>query len=55
MEACRLMLELNGHAMRVDFEVVEMAIRVATHEVDFAGFILWLEDRTTPMASQPPE
>jgi death-on-curing protein len=46
MEACRLFLELNGLAMRVDMEVVEVALRVAQSELEFSGFVRWLEQRT---------
>ena len=43
MEACRLMLDLNGYAMRIDREVVDMALRIATHGVEFTDFVLWIQ------------
>lgn len=49
MEACRLFLELNGFAMRIDCEVVEMALRIATGEVQLPEFAQWVECRTEPI------
>lgn len=46
MEVCRLFLELNGLTMRVDMEVVEMALRVAKTRLEFGEFVQWLEQRT---------
>ncbi len=46
MEACRLFLELNGYAMRIDFQVVDMALSIATGKAQFPEFIQWLEQRT---------
>jgi death-on-curing protein len=50
MEACRLFLELNGYAMRIDFEVVDMALRIATREVQFPEFVQWVEQRTAKIS-----
>lgn len=46
MEACRLFLEMNGYNMRVDQEVVNTAIQIATHEIQFNDIVSWLRDRT---------
>lgn len=35
MEACRLFLELNSYAMRIDYDVVDMALRIVSGEVQF--------------------
>ena len=45
MEACRLFLELNGYDMRIDREVVEVSLRIASHQVEFEDFVRWVEDR----------
>lgn len=47
MEACRVFLEHNGFAMRVDMETVNMALRVAQKAIEFAEFIQWIKLRTT--------
>ncbi len=47
MEACRLFLELNGYEMRIDSQVVEMALDIATGKVQFSEFVQWLEQRTS--------
>ena len=46
METCRLFLELNGYAMKIDFEVVDMALRIAKGEIQFSEFVAWIEQRT---------
>jgi death-on-curing protein len=51
MESCRLFLESNGYAMRIDFEVVDMALRIATGEVQFPEFVQWVEQRTTKISA----
>lgn len=48
MEACRLFLDLNSYEMRIDREVIDMALRMATNQVEFADFVTWLEQRTVP-------
>jgi death-on-curing protein len=50
MEACRLFLELNGYAMRIDFEVVDAALQIATGELGFPEFVSWVERRTTEIS-----
>lgn len=52
MEACRLFLDLNGFDMRIDHEVISMALSLATGESSFADFVAWVERRTTARASQ---
>jgi len=47
MEACRLLLELNGYRMRIDSKAVQMALRVASGEVGFDDFVSWVQERTT--------
>jgi death-on-curing protein len=53
MEACRQFLEMNGHTMRIeregiDQELIDMALRIATHRVEFAEFVQWVKQRTAP-------
>lgn len=48
MEACRLLLDLNGYVMRIDTEVVEVAVQIASGELGFADFVRWLEARVEP-------
>ena len=47
MEACRLYLDLNGYDMRIDREVIDMALKIAKREIDVADFVEWIEQRTT--------
>jgi len=54
MEACRLFLELNGYTMRIDSEVVQMALRIAEGKVHFAEFVSWVEYRSTSGDAPPP-
>ena len=46
MESCRLFLELNGHILKVDMEFVDVALRIATHDIEFDDFVEWLRNRT---------
>ena len=46
MESCRLFLELNGHKLQMDIEIVDVALRIATHEIEFNDFVDWLKIRT---------
>jgi len=46
MESCRLFLELNGYTLRMDMGIVDMAIRIATHETSFEEFVDWLRNRS---------
>ena len=47
MEICRMMLDINGHTMRIDREVIEIAIHVSTHQITFEKFVEWVKLRTT--------
>lgn len=47
METCRLYLDLNGYEMRIDFEAVDMALKIAKGEVELPEFVRWIERRTT--------
>lgn len=47
METCRLFLELNGYAMRIDFEVVDIALSMANNRIRFEEFVRWVEQRTS--------
>lgn len=51
MEACRMFLELNGYKMIIDPEVVDMALKIASNDVNFSTFIKWIEDRTERISS----
>jgi len=54
MEACRLFLELNGYSMRIDQEIVSIALKIATGEIEFEEFVQWLKSRTSE-GEQPQE
>ena len=45
MEAGRLFLELNGYRLKMDMEIVDVAVRIATHEISFEEFVEWLRKR----------
>ena len=47
MEACRLMLDLNGHTMRIDIEVKDVAVQICEKQISFHEFVQWLEGRVT--------
>ena len=47
MEACRVFLELNGYIMKIDRDVVIVAIQAAKREIDFTEFHKWVVARTT--------
>jgi len=48
MEACRLLLDLNGYVMRMDTAVVDIAVQIASGELGFADFVQWLKARVEP-------
>lgn len=50
MEACRLLLDLNGYVMQIDTEVVDVAVQIASGELEFADFVQWLKARVEPRA-----
>jgi hypothetical protein len=45
MESCRLFLELHGFVLRMDMEIVSIALRIATHKIEFDQFVEWLKHR----------
>jgi death-on-curing family protein len=47
MEACRLMLELNGYDMRIDHEVADVAEQIGKRELSFDQFVSWLRARVS--------
>lgn len=46
MEACRLFLDLNGYKMRIDLDVVTIAVAVAEDKMQIDGFTQWVEQRS---------
>jgi death on curing protein len=46
MEACRLFLEQNNYILKIDNELVEIALRIAKHEIGFDTFVEWLRIKT---------
>jgi death on curing protein len=48
MEVCRLFLDLNGYMMRIDRDVIRMAVAIANDRVSFDEFVEWVTDRTEP-------
>ncbi len=48
MEACRMLLDLNGHTMRIDEEVKAVATQIAVGEFSFPELARWLETRVEP-------
>ena len=45
IEACRLFLEINGYKLKIDIDVVEIAIKIARNEISFQEFLDWLSNR----------
>ena len=45
MEACRLMLDLNGFTMKMDGEVIDVAIWISEEQISFGDLVQWLEAR----------
>lgn len=45
IESCRLMLDLNGYTMRIDREVIDVAIQICEGQISFRDFVQWLEAR----------
>ena len=54
MMVCQALLEYNDYIMRIDMEVVNMALRVANNEVDEPEVATWLEERTVPADQNDP-
>ena len=46
IEACRLFLELNGYILKMNMEIVDVALRIATYEIEFDNFVEWLKNQT---------
>ena len=53
MEACRVFLELNGYEMKIDAEVVDVALRIAKGAIKFADLAQWIKGRTSPIGKNP--
>ncbi len=49
MESCRLFLELNGYILKMDMEIVDVALRIATHEISFEELGEWLRNRSSEL------
>jgi len=47
IEACRLMLDLNGYTMRIDMDVPDVARQISQGQISFSNFVQWLEARIT--------
>lgn len=45
IEACRTMLELNGLILLVDYEIVDIAIQIASGEMTLNEFTEWLQGK----------
>jgi death on curing protein len=48
MEACRLVLDLNGYTLLIDHEAVTMALKIASGAADLPEFTRWIEQHSTP-------
>lgn len=47
MESCRLFLELNNYVLKIDYEVVDIALEIAKREIEFDVFVEWLRSHST--------
>lgn len=47
METCRLFLDLNDCNTRIDHENIDMALAIASGNIQLADFVEWLRHRTT--------
>ena len=54
MGACRSLLEANGHTMRIDEEVKDVAYQIAGRQLPFSDFVHWLEERVEPLKLASP-
>jgi death-on-curing protein len=45
IEACRLVLDLNGFTMKMDGEVIDVAIWISEGQISFGDLVQWLEAR----------
>lgn len=46
MEACRLLMEINGYRMKIDMDAVNIALRIAKKEIQFSEFVDWIMERS---------
>jgi len=46
IEACRIFLELNNYFLKIDRDVVEIALKISLHEIEFDEFVEWLRNKT---------
>jgi len=49
MEACRVFLELNGYALRMDEGVIGIAMWVAEGKVTQEELVEWVKESSTPL------
>ncbi len=49
LEACRLVLELNGYRFRIDADCIDAALKVASGQLSLTDFIVWLESKTAKL------
>lgn len=56
MEACRLLLDINGWGMAIDHETVDIALQIAQGQCSESDFAQWLRLRafTIDPPSEPP-
>lgn len=54
MGACRSLLEANGYTMRIDWEVKDIAFRIAEGQLSFPELVDWLERRVEPVNEANP-
>ena len=55
MEACRVFLELNGYALRMDEAVIGIALWIADSKVAFDDVVEWVSESTAPLSKLRPE
>lgn len=46
IEACRIYLELNNYIFQIDFEVIDISLRIARDEIDYGDFVIWLRNKS---------
>lgn len=49
MEACRLMLELNDYELKIDKQIIDVAIQIADGKLSLLDFGRWVDSRTKPI------
>lgn len=50
MEACRVFLELNGYALRMDEGVIGIALWIAESKVTQEEVVEWIKESSTPLS-----